>query len=60
MIQINRNETYQLQPDGTTVLISFEEVEVDVKTTEEEIAEKEAELLEVFNQLTELKNRLQN
>ena len=58
MIQINRNETYQLQPDGSTILISFEEVEVEVKTPEQEIADKELELLEMYNELQLLKDKL--
>lgn len=59
MKQINRNEVWELQPDGSSILISVEEVEVDVKTPEELIAEKENELLQMFNELQELKNRLQ-
>jgi hypothetical protein len=59
MKQINRNEVFELQPDGSTILIRVEEVEVDVKTPEEEVAEKEAELLRMFNELQELKNKLQ-
>jgi hypothetical protein len=59
MKQINRNEVFELQPDGSSILIRVEEVEVDVKTPEEEVAEKEAELLRMFNELQELKNKLQ-
>ena len=59
MRQINTNEIWELQPDGSSILIKSEEIEVDVKTPEEEIAEKEDELLKMFNQLQELKNKLQ-
>jgi hypothetical protein len=43
MIQINTNEVFELQPDGSTILVSVEEVEVNVKTTEELLKEKQDE-----------------
>jgi hypothetical protein len=58
MKRIDTNEIYERQEDGTTILISVEEIEVDIKTPEEEIAEREAELLIMFNELQALKNNL--
>ena len=40
MKRIDRNETWVKQEDGTTILVSVEEVEVDILTPEEEIAQK--------------------
>lgn len=51
MIQINTNEVFELQPDGSTILVSVEEVEVEVKTTEELLKEKQDELLKVYGEL---------
>jgi hypothetical protein len=51
MIQINTNEVFELQPDGSTILVSVEEVEVNVKTTEELLKEKQDELLKVYGEL---------
>jgi len=59
MITIQTNETWIKQEDGTMLLISSEEVEVDIPTPEEEIAQKEAELLIMFNELQALKNSRQ-
>jgi len=58
MITIHTNETWEKQEDGTMLLISSEEVEVDILTPEEEIAQREAELLIMFNELQALKNNL--
>jgi hypothetical protein len=44
-------------PDGTTKEIIVNEVEVDVPTQEEIIAEKEAELLKMYEALQELKQK---
>lgn len=51
MMQINTNEVFKLQPDGSTILISVEEVEVNVKTTEELLKEKQDELLKVYGEI---------
>ncbi len=59
MITIQTNETWIKQEDGTMLLISSEEVEVDIPTPEEEIAQKEAELLIMYNELQALKNSKQ-
>ena len=44
-------------PDGTTKEIIVNEIEVDVPTQEEIIAEKEAELLKMYEALQELKQK---
>ena len=58
MKRIDRNETWVKQEDGTTILVSVEEVEVDILTPEEEIAQKEAELLKMYKEIQDLKNKL--
>jgi hypothetical protein len=58
MITIQTNETWIKQEDGTMLLISSEEVEVDILTPEEEIAQKEAELLKMYKEIQDLKNNL--
>jgi uncharacterized small protein (DUF1192 family) len=58
MITIQTNETWIKQEDGTMLLISVEEVEVDILTPEEEIAQKEAELLKMYKEIQDLKNNL--
>jgi hypothetical protein len=58
MKRIDRNETWAKQEDGTTILVSVEEVEVDILTPEEEIAQKEAELLKMYKEIQDLKNNL--
>jgi hypothetical protein len=58
MKRIDRNETWVKQEDGTTILVSVEEVEVDILTPEEEIAQKEAELLKMYKEIQDLKNNL--
>jgi hypothetical protein len=49
-----RQEYYKVV-DGVTTLTEVKEVEVDVPTAEEVIAEKEAKLLEIYEELKELK-----
>ena len=58
MKRIDRNETWAKQEDGTIILVSVEEVEVDILTPEEEIAQKEAELLKMYKEIQDLKNNL--
>jgi hypothetical protein len=58
MKTIHTNETWIKQEDGTMLLISSEEVEMDIVTPEEEIAQKEAELLKMYKEIQDLKNNL--
>ena len=51
-----RKETYKRNEDGTTTLISVEDVVVEGPTQEELIAEKEAQLLAMYEELQALKN----
>ena len=55
---IQTNETWVKQEDGTMLLISSEQVEVDILTPEEEIAQKEEELLKMYKEIQDLKNKL--
>ena len=48
-----RNEIYD---DNGLIEVQFIEVE-DVKTQEEILAEKEAELLKIYNEIQQLKNK---
>lgn len=49
------NETWKKEADGTMTLVASEEVVEVVKTQEELIAEKEAELLKMYEELQTLK-----
>lgn len=49
------NEIYERQPDGSVMLIKSELIDVNFKTVEEEIREKEEELLKIYNELQNLK-----
>lgn len=51
MIRIDRNEVYEKGPDGNMVLVSFEEVEVNIPSPEELLQEKQDELLKVYQEL---------
>ena len=51
-----RKETYKRNEDGTTTLISVEDVVVEGPTQEELIAEKEAQLLSIYEEIQALKN----
>lgn len=53
-VQKNR-EVYELQEDGSYVLVSTDIIEVELPTEEEVIAEKEAKLLEMYAELEALK-----
>jgi len=55
MRQININEFFERQEDGSTILVRVEETEVDIKTTEEEIAEREAEILRIYQEIQSLR-----
>lgn len=52
--EIERSEIYEVV-DGITSLIEVIEMEVEVPTQEEIIAEKEAELLRVYAEIQALK-----
>ena len=49
-----REEYYEVV-DGVTTLVEVKEVDVEVPSKEETIAEKEAKLLELYEELKELK-----
>lgn len=53
---IQTNETWRKLEDGTMELVSVETVEVNQPTVEELIAQKEQELLNMYNELQALKN----
>ena len=53
--QIQTNETFEKNENGEMVLVHTETVEVEVPTPEEIIAQKEAELLQVYAELQTLK-----
>jgi hypothetical protein len=55
--EIQRTEFYKMI-DGVAVLTEVLENEVEVPTSEEIIAEKEAELLAMYKELQELKNNI--
>ena len=53
--QINREEIYETV-DGVSTLIEVKETEIDVPTIEEQIVEKEAKLLEMYEEIQKLKS----
>ena len=55
--ETHTQSTIVQNPDGTTKEIIVNEVEVEVPTQEEIIAEKEAELLKMYEALQELKQK---
>ena len=50
------NETWKKSEDGTMELVHSEIIEVEEPTQEELIAQKEQELLNMYNELQALKN----
>lgn len=50
-------EIYQKREDGTLELIKTQEVEINLPTEEEIIAEKEAQLLKMYQEIEALKNK---
>lgn len=48
-------EVYELQEDGSYALVSTETIEIEVKTDAEIIAEKEAKLVEMYDEIAALK-----
>lgn len=57
MKKINTNEVFQLQPDGSTILIRVEEVEIDVPDPEDIIKQKQDEILRIYEEILRLKNQ---
>jgi hypothetical protein len=57
MIRIDTNETWIKQQNGTMLLVATEQVEIDIKTPEEELYEKEQELIRIYNEVQALKNK---
>ena len=55
--EIQRSEIYEVI-DGVSTLINVIETEIEVPTQEELIAEKEAELLQMYQELQALKEKL--
>lgn len=55
MKQIVTNEVFQKAEDGSMILISSEEMEVDIPTDEELIHAKELELLRIYEEIQALK-----
>ena len=53
------NRQYKLKEDGTLELVSVDTIEVEFPTQEEVIAQKEQELLNMYNELQALKNNNQ-
>jgi len=53
-IEIQRTEVYETV-NGVTILKEVIETEVEVATQEEVIAEKEAELISIYNEIQNLK-----
>jgi hypothetical protein len=49
------HEIYQLQEDGSVILIESTVIKVDEPTPEEIIAEKEAELMKIYAEIQSLK-----
>ena len=55
-IKIQRSEIYETV-NGVTILKEVIETEVEVATQEEIIAEKEAELISIYNEIQKLKEQ---
>jgi hypothetical protein len=56
-MRIDKHEFFELQPDGSTILIRIDEVEVDELTAEELLQEKEKQLLDLFSEVMELRKK---
>ena len=57
MIRLDTHETWEKQDDGTMLLIKSEQEEVEIKTDEELIKEKQDELLTIYNEILLLQNK---
>ena len=51
------NETFEKNENGEMILVHSEIVEVELPTQEQIIAEKEAELLKMYQEIQELKTQ---
>lgn len=51
------HETYERQEDGTTILIKSEVVIIPQEVIDQQVIDKEAELLKVYEELQALKNK---
>jgi len=57
MIRLDTHETWEKQDDGTMLLIKSEQEEVEIKTDEDLIKEKQDELLTIYNEILLLQNK---
>ena len=57
MIRLDTHETWEKQDDGTMLLIKSEQEEVEIKTDEVLIKEKQDELLTIYNEILLLQNK---
>ena len=55
MVTEKQRQEYYKVVDGETTLVEVKEVDVEVPSKEETIAEKEAKLLELYEELKSLK-----
>lgn len=53
--EIINQKVWRKLEDGTMELVSNKDIEVEVPTTEEIIADKEAEMLAMYNEIQKLK-----
>lgn len=53
--EIINQKVWRKLEDGTMELVSNKDIEVEVLTTEEIIADKEAEMLAMYNEIQKLK-----
>jgi len=58
MIRLDTHETWEKQDDGTMLLIKSEQEEVEIKTDEDLIKEKQDELLTIYNEILLLQNKV--
>lgn len=56
MKQVVKNEVFERQPDGSTILVRVEELEIDVLTNEELVEYKQNEILRIYEEIIILKN----
>jgi hypothetical protein len=56
-IRTEMQEIYHRQPDGSSIM-EVVEVEITEQTQEELLAEKEAELLKVYNEIQAIQSKL--
>lgn len=56
--EIINQKVWRKLEDGTMELVSNKDIEVEVPTTEEIIADKEAEMLAMYTEIQKLKEQL--